>query len=69
MLAVTKTDYLVERIAKNIAIGRLAPGDKLLSIRAAAQEFEVSKNTVIDAYDRLVARHPPNRRAFARTAT
>lgn len=56
MLAVTKTDELVERIARNIATGRLSPGDKLLSIRAAAQEFEVSKNTVIDAYDRLVAR-------------
>ncbi len=42
-------------ISKQIASRQTAPGAKLPSIRALAQKLQVSKSTVVDAYDRLVA--------------
>ncbi|MCA0401953.1 MAG: PLP-dependent aminotransferase family protein [Proteobacteria bacterium] len=47
---------LVARIAHAIDQGLLLPGRRLPAIRAAALEYGVSKNTVVEAYDRLVAR-------------
>lgn len=51
----TLVDSVVGRLQTEIANGVLAPGSRLLSIRRAAAEFGVSKNTVVEAYDRLVA--------------
>lgn len=52
----TKTDRIVDTIAAQIGSGLLNEGDRLPSIRRAAEEFNVSKNTVVEAYDRLVAK-------------
>lgn len=50
---------LVERVASSvrdrIASGALGPGARLASIRRAAEAMQVSKSTVVEAYDRLVA--------------
>ena len=50
---------LVERIARSVrdrvAEGTLVAGSKLLSVRRAAETYGVSKSTVVEAYDRLVA--------------
>lgn len=52
----SKIDQIVARIALSIEEGVLPSGTRLRSLRAAAEEFGVSKNTVVEAYDRLVAR-------------
>lgn len=51
----TLTDKLVETFREQIRSGTLVPGEKLPSIRKAAMEFGVSKNTVVEAYDRLLS--------------
>src|SRR5438045_6161468 len=38
-----------------ILAGRLRPGERLASSRELASELGVSRNTVVQAYDRLVA--------------
>ncbi len=52
-------DTLAEAIAAKLVAGIVSgafPADsRLMSIRKAAAHFGVSKNTVVDAYDRLVA--------------
>lgn len=53
--AMNKTDNIVRRLADNIANGSPAAGERLPSIRAAAADLGVSKNTIVEAYDRLVA--------------
>jgi DNA-binding transcriptional MocR family regulator len=52
---VSLVDSLVRKLQGQIGSGALQPGHRLLSIRKAALEFDVSKNTVVEAYDRLVA--------------
>jgi DNA-binding transcriptional MocR family regulator len=52
--SITRVDQIVETIRRQIENGSLIPGSKLPSIRIAAAEFDASKNTVIDAYERLV---------------
>ena len=52
----SKTESLVRQLADSIANGSLSAGDRLPSIRMAAQDHNVSKNTIVEAYDRLVAR-------------
>jgi len=52
----SRIEDLVSRIAHAIDEGLLLPGKRLPAIRAAALEYGVSKNTVVEAYDRLVAR-------------
>lgn len=52
----TKTEVIVELIVHQIQNGSLPPGRKLEPIRRAAEHFEVSKNTVVEAYDRLCAK-------------
>ena len=52
---VTRVGALVERLAALIDKGLLAPGDRLRSIREGAVEEGVSRNTMVEAYDRLVA--------------
>lgn len=51
----TLTESIVSQIRKRIETGALKVGTRLPSIRRAALEFEVSKNTVVEAYDRLLA--------------
>lgn len=51
----TRTAQIADEIARSIETGALQPGARLASIRRAAQQFHVSKNTVVDAYDRLVS--------------
>ncbi|HXT07255.1 MAG TPA: PLP-dependent aminotransferase family protein [Roseiarcus sp.] len=48
-------DTVVDALREKIAQGSLEPGSRLLSIRKAAAEFGVSKNTIIEAFDRLAA--------------
>lgn len=51
-----KTDTIVANIADGISTGILSVGERLPSIRSAARDHDVSKNTIVEAYDRLVAR-------------
>jgi DNA-binding transcriptional MocR family regulator len=55
-LADKKAEQIAERIALSIDEGGLARGARLSSLRNAAASFHVSKNTVVEAYDRLIAR-------------
>jgi len=49
------TDQIVAGIKGQIDDRRLRPGSKLPSIRSFAQTYDVSRFTVVEAYDRLVA--------------
>ncbi|MBP2296562.1 aminotransferase-like domain-containing protein [Azospirillum rugosum] len=51
----TRVDGIVAKIAAMIDGNLLKPGERLLSVRAGALEHGVSKNTMAEAYDRLVA--------------
>jgi DNA-binding transcriptional MocR family regulator len=51
----TLTERIGAAILARIEARSLAPGARLPSIRAAAAEFAVSKSTMVEAYDRLVA--------------
>lgn len=51
----THIDRIIAQTVHGIEGGLLKPGKRLLSIRRAAQELGVSKNTVAEAYDRLTA--------------
>lgn len=46
---------IADNVIQQIQAGRLPSGTRLPSIRVAAESHGVSKNTVTDAYDRLVA--------------
>lgn len=52
----SKTDSIAKRLTDSIASGSLAVGARLPSIRSAARDHGVSKNTIVEAYDRLVAK-------------
>ncbi len=51
----TLIERVMQTIRSRIAARSLGPGARLPSIRAFAQAMQVSKSTVVDAYDRLVA--------------
>lgn len=51
----TRVDAIVERLSRMVADGVLKPGERVASIRKAAGDHAVSKNTMAEAYDRLVA--------------
>jgi DNA-binding transcriptional MocR family regulator len=51
----TRVGTLVARLKALIDKGLLAPGERLRSIREGAVEEGVSRNTMVEAYDRLVA--------------
>jgi len=46
---------LSEALRKAIEAGRLAPGTRLLSTRALAEQLDLSRNTVLNAYSRLLS--------------
>lgn len=52
----SKAEQIAARIVLSINEGVLQKGTRLRSLRAAATAYNVSKNTVVEAYDRLVAR-------------
>ncbi|HTY50117.1 MAG TPA: PLP-dependent aminotransferase family protein [Steroidobacteraceae bacterium] len=62
MLALSRTsstplvEQIVEQLAARVQDGRLAPGTRMPSIRRLAGLTGASTYTVVDAYDRLVAR-------------
>lgn len=49
-------DGVVSQLSAQIASGVYKPGQKLPSVRGGAEVFGISKNTMSEAYDRLVAR-------------
>jgi DNA-binding transcriptional MocR family regulator len=49
-------DQICERVTQLVRHGQLAPGTRLPSIRKLARQVSASPFTVVDAYDRLVAR-------------
>ena len=51
----TLAENVAARLIEEIAAGNRAPGSKLPSIRNAARDYGVSKNTIVEAYDRLAA--------------
>ena len=51
----TRVEQLVARIQQWIEQGLLRPGERMRSVRAGAAEHGVSKNTMAEVYDRLVA--------------
>jgi len=53
--AQTRVQSVMGEIRQRIGARALAPGARLPSIRRLAQTARVSKSTVVDAYDRLVA--------------
>jgi DNA-binding FadR family transcriptional regulator len=53
--SLTRVGTLVARLKALIDKGLLAPGERLRSIREGAVEEGVSRNTMVEAYDRLVA--------------
>lgn len=52
---VTRVDAIITRLSRLIAEGLVKPGERIASIRRAAVDQGVSKNTMAEAYDRLVA--------------
>lgn len=52
----SRVDGIVAQISGQIASGLYRGGQKLPSVRGGAENFGVSKNTMAEAYDRLVAR-------------
>lgn len=66
----TLTEKIGADILARIEARTLAPGARLPSIRTAATEFGVSKSTMVEAYDRLVASgHIQARRGSGFTVT
>lgn len=51
----SRVEQIFDMIVNRIERGLIRPGEKLPSIRIAAKTFGVSKNTTVDAYERLVA--------------
>jgi len=51
----SRVETIFDAIVSRIERGLIRPGERLPSIRAASKAFGVSKNTTVDAYDRLVA--------------
>ncbi|WP_322999605.1 PLP-dependent aminotransferase family protein [Castellaniella sp.] len=51
----TRIEAVIQQIHQGIAAGTWPPGARIWPIRTAAAELKVSKNTVAEAYDRMVA--------------
>lgn len=52
----SKTDTIVTYLSAQIRQGKLSNSSKLPSVRNAAEDFAVSKNTMVEVYDRLVSK-------------
>jgi DNA-binding transcriptional MocR family regulator len=51
----SRVETIVDEVMSRIARGLIRPGERLPSIRTASETFAASKNTIVDAYERLVA--------------
>ena len=51
----SRIETIADEIIARIERGALRPGERLPSIRGASELFGASKNTIVDAYERLVA--------------
>ncbi|CAN5247371.1 PLP-dependent aminotransferase family protein [soil metagenome] len=51
----SRIETIVDSIVARIERGAIRPGERLPSIRSASDLFGASKNTIVDAYERLVA--------------
>jgi len=47
-------DRIVERVVKDIQAGKLSAGQRVHSVRQLADECDVSRDTVVRAYDKLI---------------
>ena len=52
---VTRVDAVMDALRERIANRSLMPGARVPSLRAMTGSLDVSKSTVVEAYDRLVA--------------
>lgn len=52
----SRADRIVQHVSSLLSAGAYKAGERLPSVRQAAREHGVSKNTMAEAYDRLVAR-------------
>ena len=55
MKSASKVNHMVARLSTAVENGLLRPGTRVASVREAALDQGMSKNTVAEAYDRLVA--------------
>lgn len=55
-MSLSRVDVIVRDVAARLSAGIYKAGERLPSIRQAARDHGVSKNTMAEAYDRLVAR-------------
>ena len=51
----SRVEAIVRAVSERIDRGQLRPGEKLPSIRSAFPAFGVSRNTLVEAYERLAA--------------
>ncbi len=51
----TRADLIATRLAEAVESGLMRPGERVASVRRAAADHGVSKNTMAEVYDRLVA--------------
>ncbi len=51
----SRIDQVVSAVTTQIQQGLFAPGSRVLSIRAAAEAYGFSRNTVVEAYERMIA--------------
>lgn len=56
MARLSRADTIVQHVSGLLSAGAYKAGERLPSVRQAAREHGVSKNTMAEAYDRLVAR-------------
>ncbi|MGB9330820.1 MAG: winged helix-turn-helix domain-containing protein, partial [Steroidobacteraceae bacterium] len=49
-------EQICERLTQLVRVGQLVPGTRLPSIRRLSRQISASPFTVVDAYERLVAR-------------
>lgn len=54
-MRIARAEQIARNIAQQVEQGHLVPGTRIGSVRVAAAEHGVSKNTMVEAYDRLVA--------------